>query len=266
MRDGLGKFGVRVLLGSGALLLGVMVGSASAIPIGWTCIGVCGTLGPDGVVTAPPGGGGYEYVTTAGSPTIGALDLGIGSETNGSVLRSGVFGADAGDELLFNFNYVTSDGAGYIEYAWARLLDETLTPVALLFTARTNPTVGADTVPGFGLPAIVATMTPSSTPIIPGGPAWSPLGGYSGACYSTGCGYTGWIESSYIVPDAGNYILEFGVVNWIDTIYDSGMAIAGATIGGDPIGPSSAVPEPGTLLLLGSGLAMAARRRMRKQA
>jgi hypothetical protein len=59
------------------------------------------------------------------------------------------------------------------------------------------------------------------------------------------------------------------VVNVNDQIYDSGMAIAGATIGGIPIGDDlSAVPEPTTLILFGStmaGLGFASRWRRRRQ-
>lgn len=33
------------------------------------------------------------------------------------------------------------------------------------------------------------------------------------------------VLSSYNIPSAGNYYLEFGVHNWIDTAFDAGMAI-----------------------------------------
>ncbi|MFT3848787.1 MAG: NF038132 family protein [Propionivibrio sp.] len=248
-----------------------MAGEASAtafdggIPAGWTGVGNYGTLGANGVVTTSPEGGNYGWVSTAGgASTLGANDLNIGDETNGSLLRSGVFSAAAGDSLNFYFNYVTSDGSSYIEYAWARLLDAALNPVALLFTARTTPT--GDTVPGFGLPPIEATIIPTSTPIIPGGPSWSALGGSSGDCWLTGCGYTGWIESEYTIANAGNYILEFGVVNWADTAFDSGMAFDGITVGGVPIDPNGEVPEPATLALVGLGLAGLGALRRRKVA
>jgi hypothetical protein len=63
----------------------------------------------------------------------------------------------------------------------------------------------------------------------------SPLGSWSATCFDTGCGYTGWINSNYIIPTSGNYYLEVGTVNWDDQIFDSGLAMDGATVGGNPI-------------------------------
>jgi hypothetical protein len=98
------------------------------------------------------------------------------------------------------------------------------------------------------------TLVPASTPITPNATTWSPLGSSSGQCWAVGCGNSGWIEADY-TPGAGAYALEFGVVNVNDTAFDTGMAIAGATIGGTPIGDDLApVPEPATLFLMGTGL------------
>jgi len=226
------------------------------IPAGWICAGNCGTAPADGVVTLAPGGGTqYGWVSTNGGVTMPGLGLGsteLGSETNGSTLQSTLFSASAGQALDFKFNFVTSDGAGYADYAWAKLLDSSNNTVALLFTARTTP--NGNSVPGFDMPAIASTITPSVVTIIPGGPTWSPLGGSSGACFDTGCGYSGWVDSAYTIAAAGNYSLQFGVVNWGDTLFDTGLAFDGITVGGEPIGPPSSVPEPSTLLLLGSGM------------
>ena len=240
------------------ILAGLVLGTSGvalgdAIPTGWTCNGVCGTLGANGVVTLSPiGNSSYEYVTTAGSLATAPLPAGaLGSETNGSTLATPMFSATAGTDLNFYFNYVTSDGAGYADYAWAELFNSSNDPVSLLFTARTEPS--GSIVPGTGLPAPTATLNPSSVPIIPGGPAWSPLGSYSGDCYSAGCGYTGWVDSNYTIGTAGNYYLEVGVTNWNDTLYDSGLAMDGVTINGVPINPSP-IPEPSTVVLLGTAL------------
>ena len=236
-----------------ATTLGMFSGGAQAIPAGWTCAGTCGTLGPNGVVTAPPGGGSYDYISTAGAVGGNGASLGLGSETNGSSLASSVFHAKVGDKLEFAFNYVTSDGSQFADYAWARLQDVTTsTLVGYLVTARTKPS--GSIIPGQGMPAIIAGLTPTSVPIIGGGPAWSPLGGSSGTCFSgpaNGCGYTGWVLSDYTIAAEDDYKLEFGVINSIDTLFQSGLAISGATIGGQVIG----VPEPGTVALLGLALA-----------
>lgn len=243
--------------------------SADAIPSGWTCSGSCGSLGADGVVSlSPTGNPSYQYVTTTNSTATAILPSGpLGSETNGSTLATSIFSATAGTNLNFYFNYITSDGAGFADYAWAELYSSTNTPVALLFTARTEPT--GSIVPGTGLPAPAATLNPSSVPIIAGGPAWSPLGSSSGECFSAGCGYTGWINSNYTIAAAGDYYLKVGVTNWIDQAFDSGLAMDGVTVGGVPITPPvtpSAVPEPSTLMLLGTGfvgLATSVKRKLR---
>ncbi len=222
----------------------------SGLPAGWNCTGTCGTAGADGDISESPIGGAYGWVATTGG-----VD-GVGLEgiegINGSVLTSSIFSAQAGDELSFFFNYVTSDGAGYADYSWARLLDDSFNQVAILFTARTL--AQGNIVPGFDMPAPEATLDPASVEIIAGAPTWSPLGSDSATCYDSGCGYTGWIKSTYSIADHGNYFLEFGTTNWTDSDYQSGLAFDGITVGGDVVGEPVDVPEPQTLLLFVVGL------------
>ena len=260
---------------AGALALcatqGYGQGFSGGIPAGWTCVGTCGTSGASGDITLAPGGGSqYGYVTTTNSDAEVALPGVTESATNGSYLRSPLFSANAGDPLKFYFNYVTSDGAGFADYAWARVMDESGTQVALLFTART--VTSGSIVPGQGMPTPQATLTPTSVGIQigsgeDGGPVWGPLGDDSGSCYAAGCGFSGWILSEFNLLVGGNYFLEFGVTNWLDEAYDSGLAIDGLQVAGVPIGeepppngggeeppPVTTIPEPATMSLLATGL------------
>jgi hypothetical protein len=80
------------------------------------------------------------------------------------------------------------------------------------------------------------------------------LGSASGACFdgpTSGCGTTDWVDSSFTIGTAGNYFLRFGVTNWNDELFDSGLAIDGVTVDGKPI--ISRTAEPASLLLLGIG-------------
>jgi hypothetical protein len=180
--------------------------------------------------------------------------------TNGSSITTALFAAAAGDPLNFYFNYVTSDGEAFTDYSYARLLDATATEVALLFSARTVPPPG-NIVPGFDFPAPTATLAPPVVSINLGS-IWSPLGADSGACYDpnqtnghSGCGFSDWVLSSFTIPSTGSYYLEFGISNWLDEAFQSGMAIAGITVAGIPIDDETEdVPEPGTLGLVGVGL------------
>jgi hypothetical protein len=197
------------------------VGSTSAD----TCVGNCGALGADGVVTLSPfGNPTYQFVSTNGGVTGGGQIAGVGG-TNGSQFTTSAFSANAGDVLQFFFNYVTSDGLQFADYSWAELQTSVGAHVAWLFTARTQPT--GNTSPGFGLPTNDSTLTPPTTAIIPPGPVWSPLGGSSGTCFGQGCGFTDWIQSTYTIGSAGSYQLAFGVSNFIDTLFASGLAFDG---------------------------------------
>ncbi|MDR1995503.1 PilC/PilY family type IV pilus protein [Azonexus sp.] len=253
---------LKVLMAAG-ICLGISAPSAAFDMTGWDCTGNCGTLGANGVVplappiTGMPASTQYGWVSTK-SGVVGAVPIAIGnavgaSITNGTKILSPKFTANAGEKLSFYFNYISSDGAGYADFAWVRLLDAAGNQKAILFTARTNQTAGGNTVPGFGMPLITGgTLTPATTPIQGDytlystngaakngtGPLWAPLGPnpeWSGTCYSKGCGYTGWIKMEYDVPDAGEYQLELGTANWIDQIWDSGMAFDGFMIGDKPI-------------------------------
>lgn len=269
---------------------------AHAIDIaGWTCEGNCGVLGADGDVTLAPGSSGpYGWV----SNNNGVLGLGLTNDgragfvgpSDGSRLLSPVFAANAGAQLRFYFNFVTADGDVFSDYAWARLLDQNDQEVAVLFSARSTDDTQVPTVPGAGMPAPTATLSPATAliqsnpnPLL--GPSWSPLGSNSGDCWRDGCGYTGWVQATYSIPANGSYRLELGVVNWnlydvpptdldFDTLFDSGLAFDVVTLDNVPLGapPSggsqiAAIPTLGTwgLGLLSLALGWLGSRRMARR-
>lgn len=233
----------------------------AGLPADWSCTGNCGASAADGDVTAPPTGNtNYGWVSTNNGVNGTGLDGIIGFQ--GSVLQSVLFSAETGDDLEFFFNYVTSDGAGYADYGWARLLDETYQQVAMLFTARTKES--GNIVPGLGMPLPEATLTPGSVEIIANETTWSALGGDSGKCYAAGCGQTGWVQSNYSIADSGQFYLEFGVTNWLDNDFDSGLAFDGITIDGIAIEEPKDIPEPAGLALFGLALMGLVRARKRK--
>ncbi len=223
----------------------------AGLPADWNCTGNCGASAAEGDMTAPPTGStNYGWVSTNNGVNGTGLDGLIGKE--GSVLQSVLFSAEAGDDLEFYFNYMTSDGAGFSDYGWARLLDDTYNQVAMLFTARTKES--GNIVPGLGMPLPEATLTPGSVEIIANETNWSVLGGDSGKCFAAGCGKTGWVQSNYSIEDSGQFYLEFGVTNWLDSGFDSGLAFDGITIDGIAIEEPKDIPEPTGLALVGLAL------------
>jgi hypothetical protein len=260
-----------------ALLSLAASGAANAA----TCTGSCGTGVANGDVANPSGASSYGWVSTFGGADGAGQLAGIGG-TNGSSFTTSMFHAQAGQNLSYYFNYISSDGqdgAGqfvFEDYASVQLIDAvTGQAVAVLFDARSEPT--GNIVPGAGLPPIDpgVTLTPSSATMksgsgvngnLPGGPVWSQLGDYSGWCWGAGCGQTGWIQSNYQVSQTGDYQLAFGVTNWGDTVYDSGLAYSTIMIGEHEI--EDAVPEPATwgMMIIGCGAIGAAMRRRRMEA
>lgn len=241
---------------------------------GWTCTGQCGASAAQGDISLSPFGSAMVgYVATAGSSVYGVSPLVLddnsrGIETNGSTIVSGAFRAAQGDRIAVQFNYVSTDGKGFDDYAWARLVNaDDGALVAWLFTARSSNSSTGNIVPGdvldrddFDPRNVIVNYDDfefnsktSSDPV-----DWAPLGASNGTCWrdnAPGCGYTGWLESRHSFAAGGDYRLEVGIVNWGDEAYDSALAF-------DVVGLTSAVPEPAAWqLLLGAALLAGIKRR-----
>jgi len=277
-----------------ATLVGLSFGAAQAAPVllnalTWTKqAGAAGLVGStETVPLSPSSSKPVGYVTTDGGVNgSSALDLkehgkGIGNETNGSAVRSSTFTAANNDRLQLYFNYVSTDGGGYGDYAWARLVNESNNNTAAwLFTARSSNSARGQVVPGgvLGdqedndlLDKMGAVLNNGDTidGTLSTNTNWAPLGTDSGYCWdgSSTCGATGWILSDYTVRGGGSYYLEFGVVNWGDEAFQSALAFDFNGLresqfqGFDVLtdtgnGGTTPVPEPHSLALALLGLAL----------
>jgi hypothetical protein len=262
---------------SAALWL-ALAAAASGTAMADSCIGNCGTdFGSNGDITLPPTGTPfYQWITTNGGASGGGSlspspsSVG-GSETNGSAFTYSPVVAPAGAQLTFYFNFITSDGNKFPDYAWSQLYNTVGGGlVATLITAETAPSGNVVPAQGAGFPPISATLTPASVPIMPGD-TWTHLGPWSGLCFQggtadQGCGHTGWIKASYTIQNAGIYDLTMGVTNVIDDKYDSGLAFGDVRVNNIPIGQA---PLPAALPMFFAGLGalgtLACRRRRAAQ-
>ena len=205
----------------------------------WGGVGNFGITNASGVVGISPScNSTFGYISTSGGisgqPFVPLEGFsGSQSTTNGSSIISPVFSAQQGTSITFNLNYVTSDGLQFSDYAWVSLLNEQNVQQDVVIVIRTSPS--GVVVPAGGAPPSSGTTTPPAPLSILSGTSWSILGGGSGSCYGAGCGNTGWITVSYTVRNSGNYKLKFGVANWIDTRFNTALAIDNINIGGQPL-------------------------------
>ena len=235
----------------------------------WQCTGLCGASAAQGDITlSPAGSAAYGFVSTAGSAAEGvsplALDHNQGlGETNGSRLLSPAFSAAAGQLLSLQFNYVSTDGKGFDDYAWARVVqaDAPGSTVAWLFTARSSNSGTHNIVPGDVLPrddfdprtvivnydSFEFTSKTADDPV-----NWLPLGDSNRTCWrdnAAGCGFTGWLNAQHSLAATGSYRLELGVVNWNDQAYDSGLAVDFSGLVATPV-PEVAPMLPKTMVTM----------------
>ncbi len=274
-------FPLIVLSAAGALgMPAVQAADVSVGGVSWTPTGAAGIMSGDATVAnSPTGNAQYGYVTTSGgvydvSPLVLRSEgAGTENQTNGTRIVSSSFSALSSDRLTLYFNYVSTDGRGYDDYAWARLVSAgTNNTAAWLFSARSTNSANGNVVPGNALKRQVDNNLPDSLDAVlndgntigfnVSGTDWAPLGWSSGACWDSAntCGPTGWIKSDYTFSDSGSYFLEFGVINWGDEAFDSALAFdfgglqssnfSGVTTVTTP------VPEPETYALMLAGLGL----------
>jgi hypothetical protein len=273
-----------IVLGlSGALLMPVVHASTISLSSNtWTATGAVGLISGDSTVqSSPTGNAQFGYVSTSGGvyavSTLALRDEGRGTEnqTNGSKIQSTVFNVNANDTLRLHFNYLSTDGRGYDDYAWARLVNAASNNTAAwLFTARSTNSANGNVVPGNVLDRQLDKNLPDELDAVlndgntigfdVAGTNWSPLGDSSNICWdgANTCGPTGWIKSDFTFNAAGSYFLEFGVINWGDEAYDTALAFdfeglqivnfSGVTL----VPPTSTVPLPSSFVLLSVGLGL----------
>jgi PEP-CTERM motif len=271
-----------LLAGASLALPAAHAAEASLAGTPWAGTGAAGLIGATSTVPASPLGNSlFAYVSTADSAAFGVSPLllktdGKGNEmaNNGSVLVSGSFAAVAGQTLALQFNYVSTDGRGYDDYAWARLIHAgNNSTAAWLYTARSTNSARGNVVPGDVLSRqqdkdlpdeLDATLNNgNSVGFDVASTAWQPLGFSTGYCWdgANTCGPSGWIRSDYTFAQTGSFRLEIGVVNWGDQAFDSALAVdySGLAQGDFPgLTVMAAVPEPGQLAMMLSGLGLMA--------
>jgi len=221
----------------------------------WDVVGDFGMTGPDGSVSTPPSGNSiFGYLSTVNAilgPPFVPLDgvTGEGTTTDGSTITSPLFVAEQGSSITLNLNFVTTDGSAFTDYAWVELLTESNIRQDVILVIRTN--ISKIVVPAQGAPASSGTITPAQPLSIIErfeenpetgtielvGPIWSVLGINSGQCYRTGCGYTGWINVSYIVTNGNRYKLKIGVANWGDRVFETALGIDDIRVNGNLLTP-----------------------------
>ena len=156
-------------------------------------------------------------------------------------MESSSFAALAGDVLTLDFNFLTTDGAGFTDFMFIQMIDEADAVVATLANANTSGQF-AQAVPALGgtpPPAISAGVTLSPTTAVFDGVLTGPIG----VCVLTdGCvgggqtfgpskfgggngGSTGFVTSSFTITADGDYRLLFVVQDVNNRLFPSGLAI-----------------------------------------
>jgi hypothetical protein len=305
----LSAFGLIGTAGTAQATVTCGVGGGNA-PTGWTLNGstFSGTPLGGGVSASaapfisPSGDSTDCYIVTDAGPGIASSNGSslpttsipgapvIAGSTEGTYMQSPTFTAAAGQQLNFQFSFITQDGSGsFSDWASSYLVPVTANgaptggPSLNLFTARTGS--NNQVVPGVGFTGFPAglTLTPS-TAILQGNTFYlDPTNGstsntdsnasqYGPTRYpNTGApgGSTPWITANFTFNsgDTGTYDLVMAVSNVGDDNYSTGLLFTGQSIsGGGPIvPPNGSVPEPGTVSLIGAALAgLAMIRRKRK--
>lgn len=241
------------ILGSGITLVGTP-----------TFVGSSGTSGSAGTFTDGSGLGiSTGIILTSGSAAgaVGPNDTsgytGAGVGTGGDTDLTALAGQPTGDKTILEFDFTTTGANLFFNYVFAsdeysNYTNTSFNDVFAFYLDGTNLAL----VPGTILPVSINTVNnggPTNTP--PGvnpthpeffnfNPPDSDLTQYDG--------YTDVFTATALGIGAGNHHIKLAIADASDTSLDSGVFIQGNSFSTQPPNP---IPEPGTMMLLGSGLA-----------
>jgi hypothetical protein len=186
------------------------------------------TVGPAGaymaVLTPNSSGGDEDEVGGSGGVDVSTLENFFG--VSSGLLSNGLPPADEATNGAGIYQDFTGNAGDTVSMYWAY--------VATDYYSFNDPGFAVVTGPGVEQLTVLASI-------------------WSGGITVGNFGATGWHQFTYVLPASGTYRLGFGVVNTLDTALSPYLMLDNAP--GTLNGQGGEIPEPGTFVLLGAGLA-----------